>query len=393
MMPGAFLALAVLAILLAWHGIIVDPLVSSAYRAPVLHALAIALAVALFFCVDRLLRRQVWHGYLKRRRNREAPAIIQDIVTLLLLLLGLAAGFWWVGILTLPGFVATVIAVSGAVAFVASNALQPVILDLFSGIAINFDGSYGLDDWLTIYSQDPGGPLFGRVTGITWRTTFLRLEDGTRLAVPNRLVTMNPTINHSREPHTKELSVEASVDIRVPSDRVMDMFLGEAFKAVQKNGLAKLPEPIIVLSGLSGDAATYQVRFHIYPDRIAPREACSTVSQALLDVIQQNRLPLPSTQVELTKAPDIEFDLGAREIADALLRARLFRDALNSGQAHSLAGQCKSVQVTRGHLLMTQGAEASSVFIILEGAASVWVTHDFGRTQRGCGACHGRRRR
>ena len=309
-----------------------------------------------------------WVGYLEKRRKRDTPALIQDIVTILILSGGLALGLALEAGLSLTG-IATA---SGAVAFVLGIALQPVIQDLFSGLSINFDGSYALGDWLTVYSDQLEGPIYGKVTGINWRTTFLTLEEGTRLMVPNRMVSTNPVMNHSRPASAKRLSVEVGLDVRLPVDRVNDMLLGEAFKAVRNAGLARTPPPQVILNKITPDALGYEVRFYFNPDQISPSNARSIVlARALHDVIQKNELPMPVTQVELTKAPNIGFVLGEQEIADALKDVKLFNRVLNEEQTRELARHCKPTELQPGAVMMRKGENASAMFIILEGAASV----------------------
>ncbi|HEX4533986.1 MAG TPA: mechanosensitive ion channel family protein, partial [Rhizomicrobium sp.] len=227
------------------------------YIDPIVHGLTIAIIVVVFVLVDRLLRRFYWHGYLRKRRARETPALIQDIVTISLVLLGLSVGLWWQAGLTLTGIAAA----SGAVAFVLGIALQPVIQDLFAGLAINFEGSYTIGDWLTVYPPDIEEKFYGRVSGITWRSTLMTMEDGRLLMVPNRMLDSNPVMNHSRPQEAKRLEVEISVDVRVPSERVVDMLLGEAFKTIRKPGYARHPEPTVLLHRVTSDAADYHVRF------------------------------------------------------------------------------------------------------------------------------------
>ena len=337
------------------------------YSAAVLQAIGVALLVSLALTADRVLRRAYWHGYLKRRRNRDTPALIQDLVSIVLVGTALGVGLWQLAGLSFTSLAAVLAGSAAGLGF----AFQPVILDLFSGLSINFEGSYIIGDWLTIYSQDLGTPLYGRVSGITWRSTFLTLESGTRLMIPNHLVTANPVMNHSRPPSPKQLSVEVSVDVRVPADRVIDMLLGEAFKAIRQPGLARTPEPEVLLKAVTADAAVYEVRFYTFPDRIAPAPAKSIVLRALQDVLQQNELPTPVQQVELTQPPDLEFMLGEGEILDALHRVGLFRNALSREDMEGLAKRCKPSELARGTILMRQGEAPSSMFVILEGAASV----------------------
>ena len=59
------------------------------------HAVGVAAVVATTLFVDGLIRHYYWHRYLQRRRNRETPALIQDILTVALVLLGLSIGLWW----------------------------------------------------------------------------------------------------------------------------------------------------------------------------------------------------------------------------------------------------------------------------------------------------------
>jgi small-conductance mechanosensitive channel/CRP-like cAMP-binding protein len=333
------------------------------------HGLVVAIVVSVTLLIDGLIRHFYWLRYLQRRLNRETPALIQDILTLVLVLLGLSIGLWWEEDFSFTGFITA----SGATAIVLGIALQTVIQDLFSGLSINLDGTYALGDWLTVYTDQMPEPVYGKVVHMTWRSTFLALEDGRRLMVPNHIVTANPVMNHSRPSEAKRLFVMVGIDGRMPSGRVVDMLLGEAFKAVRRPGLARTPEPSVVLTKLTSDSLSYEVRFYYYPDQISPSNAQSMVLEALQDVIIQNRMPQPVTQVELTKPPDFELALGEAEVRGALNHASLFSNVLDETQASELARLCKPANFARGTNLMEQGETAASMFIILEGAARVSV--------------------
>ncbi len=333
------------------------------------HVLTVALIISAAVFVDRLARRFYWEGHLKRRRGRETPRLVRDIVTVLIVAMGVAIALWWQEGLTLTGIAATSIAVAAAIGV----ALQPDIQDVFSGLAMNYEDTCAIGDWVTIHSQDLKEPVFGCVSGLSWRSTFLTLEDGCRVSIPNHLFTSNPVVNHSRPRGAKQLTLDISIDMRVPSDRVLDMLLGEAFKAVRKPGLARKPEPDVLMKAITSDAGIYMVRFWYYPDQVTPTQAKSLVLRALQDVLLQNELPMPVTQIEMTERPNLEFTLGPQEIHDALNHANLFRNALNKEQRELLASRCKPKEFPRGGVLMRQGDPAASMYIILEGAISVAI--------------------
>ncbi len=173
---------------------------------------SVAIIVSATLLVDGLIRHFYWLRYLQKRLNRETPALIQDILTVALVLLGLSLGLWWQEGFSFTGFITA----SGATAIVLGIALQTAIQDLFAGLAINLDGSYSLGDWLTVYSDQMPEPIYGRVTHMTWRSTFLALDDGRRVMVPNHIATNNAVMNHSRPADAKRLSVEISIDNRMP---------------------------------------------------------------------------------------------------------------------------------------------------------------------------------
>lgn len=333
------------------------------------HGLVVGIAVAVSLLIDGLIRHFYWTRYLQRRLNRETPALIQDILTVALVLFGLSLGLWWEEDFSFTGFITA----SGATAIVLGIALQTAIQDLFAGLAINLDGTYALGDWLTIHSSELKEPVYGRVTHMTWRSTILALDDGRRMIVPNHIATANSVLNHSRPADAKRLSVEVPIDNRVPADRITDMLLGEAFKAVRRPGLARTPEPSVVMTRMDSDAVYFDVRFYHFPDQIEPSSARSIVLAALQDVIIQTSMPTPVTQIEMTKEPVIDLVIDQNEMRAALEHASMFSKVLDEEQSHELARQCSPVEYARGANLMVQGEQAASMFIILEGAARVSV--------------------
>jgi CRP-like cAMP-binding protein len=328
-----------------------------------------ALIISFSVLIDRVIRRVYWEGHLKQRRGRETPKLIQDIVTVVLVAIAIAVALWWQEGLTLTGIAATSIAIAAGIGV----ALQPDIQDIVSGLFINFEGSYGIGDWVTIDSDDLKESLYGRISSQGWRASFLSMEDGTRTSVPNSFFTSKVVVNHSHPVGPKRLSVEMGVDNRLPAGRVTDMFLGEAFKAVRQAGLARNPEPEVLLIEFNSDAAIYRVRFWFYPHQTSPQRAKSVMLRALQDVMIQNDLPTPVTQVEMTQPPDVADRLGAEEIRDALAQANLFRNALNPAQHAKLVELSRAIELPRGSVLMKQGDQANAMYVILEGAVSISI--------------------
>jgi small-conductance mechanosensitive channel/CRP-like cAMP-binding protein len=360
-----------------WGGDLLAAHFSPAMIGSIHRALVIMAVVAAALFIDGLIRFFYWHRYWRRRRGRETPALIRDLLTVALLLLALSIGLWWQEGLSFTGLITA----SGATAVILGIALQTVIQDLFSGLSVNLEGSYALGDWLTVYADHLPEPAYGRVTGITWRSTFLTLVDGRRLMVPNHIATANPVLNHSRPREPKRHEIEVCVDIRVPCRRVTDMLLGEAMKTVRRPGFSRAPEPKIQIDRISGDAIFYHVHFYADPAQLTPNDARSVMYGAVLEVLQQNAVAMPVTQIEMAQPPDLSFVFGERETLEGLRHAELLAGSLNEEQMAFLVSRCRATVFAKDTILMQQGDAASSMFILLEGAARVTVQSGGGAAQ------------
>ena len=371
----ALIAAIILTILRFWMAGTIMAVFPPPYGAATLHAIGVAWIVSLALLLDRFIRLVFWNGYLRRKSGRTTPELVEDLVTVALVVLSLSLGLYLEEGMSVTGLVTA----SGATAIILGIALQVAIQDLFSGLSINLEGSYVLGDWLTVFTDQMPEPLYGRVTGITWRCTYLTLEDGRRLMVPNHMMTAQPVLNHSQPAGPKRYFVEISVDNRIPFKRVYDAFLGEAFKVSTRPGFARHPEPSVMFHRLAEDGCYYHVRFYAYPSQISVQECKSIMLDAMLEVILRNKFASPVQQIEMQPPLDLDFRLGEKETRAVLARAPLFASALNDEQMADLASQCVVHQFPVGTVLMRQGDPPGSMYVILEGAIGISIAGPDGK--------------
>src|SRR5207244_13321086 len=89
------------------------------------------------------------------------------------------------------GLLATFSVVSFAIGF----ALRDVIASVFSGIFLNLDKTYRIDETIQIMGNINQTAV---VQEITWRSTYLKKSDNTILIIPNGILSNIPIINLSR---------------------------------------------------------------------------------------------------------------------------------------------------------------------------------------------------
>ena len=132
------------------------------------------------YLIVRLLNHLLWEGFVARLIERPVPRLLRDSLAIVVFLLAVA------GIVGLE-FGQPVIgiwATSGAIGIVLGIALRSIILDIFTGLAVNFDHSYRIGDWIELVERALP-PIRGKVVEINWRTTRLETEDKRTMVVPN----------------------------------------------------------------------------------------------------------------------------------------------------------------------------------------------------------------
>lgn len=368
---GVIISLMVLALLVATR-LGASDAIMAAFRPPygtrAINTLGVLVAIAIAILLDQLVRVFYWDGHLHRRLKRETPGVIKGLLTIALIVLGASIGLFFEAGVSFTG----VLTASGAAAFVLGIALQAPINDVFSGVSVNLDGSFAIGDWLTIYSDQFPDAVYGRVQGITWRTTFLRLSDGRRLMVPNHILTSNPVMNHSRPAGAKRLCVEVPVSFDFPTDRAISVLLGEAFRMVRTKPLTSHRDPDVLIERVTSDAVIFHVRFYADLEEADPHTVRSMMQVALHRAMLRHRVPNPVTQVQLVPGYDAAAN-AKEEVRDALGNTAIFENILGGAQLDALVAGCKLRAFHAGTVFIKQGEPGSSMFLLLEGAARVSV--------------------
>lgn len=344
----------------------------------IMQAVGVLLAVAVAYLIDRIIRILYWNLYLRKTRKRKIPSLIEDIFTAAVLTLGASVGLYYeVGISATGLFTA-----SGATAIIIGIALQAVIQDLFSGLSVNMDASCAIGDRITVYMTEMEDKFYGTVTGIGWRCTFLRLPDGSILSVPNRILTSNWMINHSRPRGPKRLMVDIPIDPRVPADRAFSILLDAAFKAVRAPALSPFPEPSVEIKEISHTATLYEVSFYADPNKAEPDAARAAVYSEVQRALVRCNLARPVAPMELVSMPETEEDWNEAQIRETLKKTPYFEGILEERQLDILEGHSRTRDIAPNTTFIRQDDEGDSMYVLQEGVARVTVHRPGGAEQQ-----------
>jgi len=304
----------------------------------------------------RLLDRIFWKGYVARRSGVAPPGLLVSIVELLV----------WVAIgtaifsIVFGRPVAAVLGASGIVLATIGFALRGLIADTFSGIALALERPFNIGDWLAMPPQGNG-----QVLHMSWRSTMLKLENGTLVSVPNaRLADMSIGIYPS--PWRDEIDVSLSHDLDTPrAERLLKA------AALATPGVLHTPAPDARMLGLTADGVQWRLRFWLpdFPNRAVTR------SNVWLSVRHNLRLadigfavPIERLQVSPSPPPPPE------DVMPAFLARIPLLAPLTAAERDNIASQMDVVDITAGTPVVSQGEAGESLFLVAEGMLQVTIS-------------------
>ena len=173
----------------------------------------------------------LWDQLARSGLGRAVPRLVRDALTLIIFLAALGGILADVFGRSLTGFFAA----SSVMALVIGLALRNVILDIFTGLAINLDRSYQIDDWVEVHHRDFKEPVVGRVVDINWRTTRIEREDAKQVVIPNNLMSMTMTTNYSKPDRLARFEITVPLEVGVPTERAIRLLLSGAINSVGAN--------------------------------------------------------------------------------------------------------------------------------------------------------------
>ena len=153
-----------------------------------------------------------------------------------------------------------------------------MILDVFTGLAMNLDRSFGTGDWIRIHHTGREGAVDGEVLEVNWRTTRLLHDDGNEVTLPNSMVGTMMVTNFHRPQIASRFSTELCLDFSVPADRARRIMLAGATAAMDTEGMLADPPPDVLIATTTEMGVVYRVRFWARPwTGIAPAKAANAI--------------------------------------------------------------------------------------------------------------------
>lgn len=334
------------------------------------HGIGLGIGVLAWICgavlACKLVQLLVWEQ-VGRKSGRRAPHLLVQISNVIIFF---AMAMGMAGLLfkaPLTGAVAT----SSVLGLIIGFAVKSLISDTFSGIALNLDQGFSINDFIQIIGRGGTTRISGRVTQINWRSTYIQTPENSVMVIPNTVVSESVVLNYSKPEPIGEFEQVVTLDFEIPSERVVRVLNAAVHTAAREN-------PAIFdckarVSEITALGVTYKIKYMLNPAKLGPGKAKHFILSHVMRQLQLTGLA-PSNSNYWNRDTLIKHHvLGEAEHRQRLLgRVSLFRE-LNESDLSDLAGRMTQRIFAPGQKLISVGDQGQSMFVLGEGLVSVHV--------------------
>jgi small-conductance mechanosensitive channel/CRP-like cAMP-binding protein len=318
---------------------------------------------------NRLLDLIFWNTLIKQISHNPPPLMLVQLsgIFVLILTLSFIAHFVFDEPLT------TIIAAAGGLGFVLGFAVQGLILDLFSGLAIQMDRPFKVGHFVNCHNRF-GETLIGRIEETSWRTTRLWTTDRNIVIVPNSLITSTIVTNYSMPEAISRFEIDYILDFSVSSVRAIKIFNAALIESIGSKGPLASPPPKTIFTGVNSDGAVYKLRYFLDPVSVSPSKARNTINANVMHhLIYAGLTPSYDRQdIFYEKMPSQKSWSNKLDRVYLLSNIALFK-GLSKQVLQSIAESFHFRELKAGEVLISQGDDGESLFVLVEGLLEVSI--------------------
>ena len=310
-----------------------------------------------------LLKRYLWEFYFGEKRGMEIPKFVREIFSAIFFCVALMLVFSHIYGLQPLGVLLPSTVVVGIIGW----AMQDLLGNVISGVALQVGKPFKAGDWLIIETQH------AEVIEVNWRSTRLRTNDDHYLDVPNTAIVRSTIVNLSYPSHLHAMRMRVGIAYGAPPNKVKRLLLDAA---ASSEGVLSHPPPKVFLVDFADSAVTYEIKFWIQ-NHAAYNEISDALRTGVWYALQRAgvAIPFPIRTVQIErKKPGTTFQLP--DETRALIRKKPFFKCLTDDQVKKVVNGGTFSLFGRGEHIVEQGADGSSMFLLLTGEAAVYVRQE-----------------
>jgi small-conductance mechanosensitive channel len=316
--------------------------------------------LGVFFLLS-LLKRYLWEFYFGEKRGMQIPKFLREIFSALIFIFAVL-----IVVSRIYGVPPSGVALSYTVVVgIIGWAMQDLLGNVISGVALQVGKPFKAGDWLIIETQH------AEVIEVNWRSTRLRTNDDHYLDIPNTQIVRSTIVNLSYPSPLHAMRMRVGLDGDTPPNKVKQVLLAAT---TESRGILATPPPKVFLIDFADSSITYEIKFWM-ENHAAYNEISDGLRTSVWYALQRAHIAIPNpirvVQIERKRPNTFRLPDETR----TLIRNKPFFKCLTGDQVKKIVDSATTCLFGRGEHIVEQGAQGSSMFILLTGEADVLVRH------------------
>jgi len=315
--------------------------------------MAIILALATF----------IFDVFLGRYRQVQAPRILRDIAVVVVYIITIFIVLSYEA----PGVnLSSLLTTSAVLTAVIGFALQDLLSNIISGIALQIEHPFRVGDWVMFDKQE------GQVLETNWRSTKIKTLHNDIVIIPNKVITGASVINFTDPTSVHRRKLLIGMRYEAPPNKVKASIL-RALRATEH--VLDDPAPYVLL--ISYDDFSIGYRIHFFIDQFAIKDRIEDqVRTRLWYQFRRDGLsiPFPIRDINVRQISEEQERVEREEEVDrivASLEKVPLLAPLSDDERRRLARGITPQYFAAGETVITQGQPGDSFYIIGSGEVEV----------------------
>jgi small-conductance mechanosensitive channel/CRP-like cAMP-binding protein len=301
---------------------------------------------------------------LSRRQEFPPSKLLRDVsrIAVLLLILFLVVS----GVFKLD--LTTILVSSAVFSAVIGLALQDILGNVISGVALHIERPFQVGDWVEVADQR------GEVVEMSWRATRIRTLENNYVVIPNSNIAKERITNYKAPSPVLAQYLRVGTSYEAPPHKVKRAILEIA---AQTSGVLKEPPPQVRTIDYGDFAIEYELKFWIDEYERHPSIQDDLKSRIWYQFKRVGiEIPFPiRTLRSMERVRQKEAERARNlwtEILDILKRCEIFTP-LSEEQLVILSRNAKLLPFGTGEFLIVQGEKGDSLFIVDRGRVEISI--------------------
>jgi len=260
---------------------------------------------------------------------------------------------------------------STVVSAVIGLALQDTLSNLFSGISLQLESPFNVEDWVNL------GGFEGKVVSQNWRTLTLLTREHHRVSLTNKFVAEDKIVNYSRPTRRQIHNFDIILDYQHPPNLVKKVLLEMLVEVEEVVPHSTLGAFVI---DYMDNGIKYGMKYWM-KDYAHVNEIQDIVLTRLWYALTRNniKIPYPISEIQMQVINDGEKESIAknnRTKVASFLRKLDWLEGLSDEQVDTMSDNIALQFYGQNDVIIKQGEEGDAMFIIYDGVAKVFLSTD-----------------